>query len=160
MPASKPITAESFRAALPIGYLIHEVAKLMKRRFEEEAREHDLTLPQFRILAEVWRTPGTTQVALAAATDSDPMTVSSVLERLDRRGLLERYPNPDDSRAKLARITKAGEALVEEVRATGLVIYSESMGGVSKADQKVLSDALKCMRDNLVAMTSKIKEDA
>jgi MarR family transcriptional regulator for hemolysin len=160
MPASKPITAESFRAALPIGYLIHEVAKLMKRRFEEEAREHDLTLPQFRILAEVWRTPGTTQVALAAATDSDPMTVSSVLERLDRRGLLERYPNPDDSRAKLARITKAGEVLVEEVRATGLVIYSESMAGVSKADQKVLSDALKCMRDNLVAMTSKIKEDA
>jgi DNA-binding MarR family transcriptional regulator len=110
MPAeTKPLDHESFRAQLPLGYLIHEVAKLMKRRFEQEAREHDMTLPQFRILAEVWRTPGVTQAALAAAIDSDPMTVSGILDRLDKRGLLERFTNPDDSRAKLARITPEGQ---------------------------------------------------
>lgn len=157
--AGKPLNHKSFRAQLPVGYLIHEVAKLMKRRFEEEAREHDMTLPQFRILAEVWRAPGVTQAALAAAIDSDPMTVSGILERLDKRGLLERFANPDDSRAKLARITPEGQKLVEEVRSTGLVIYEEAMRGVGKAEQKALTDALKCMRENLIKMTS-VKEDA
>jgi DNA-binding MarR family transcriptional regulator len=161
MPAKPTINpADSFRAKLPVGYLIHEVAKLMKRRFEEEARVHDMTLPQFRILAEVWRTPGVAQSTLAAAIDSDPMTVSGILDRLDKRGLVERFANPDDSRAKLARITPEGQKLVEEVRTTGLVIYEEAMRGVPKSDQDALLGALQCMRQNLINMTTKTKEDA
>jgi DNA-binding MarR family transcriptional regulator len=157
--APDPITHESFKAMLPVGYLLHEVAKLMKRRFEEETRIYDLTLAQFRILAEVWRSPGATQAALAAAIDSDPMTVSGVLDRLEKRGLLERTPNPQDSRAKVARITPAGETMVGEVRKTGLVIYEDAMRGIGKADQKILAEALGCIRDNLNAMNS-VKEDA
>jgi DNA-binding MarR family transcriptional regulator len=155
----KSLNHEAFKAQLPVGYLIHEVAKLLKRRFEEEARAHGMTLPQFRILAEVWRTPDVTQASLAAAIDSDPMTVSGILDRLDKRGLLERFANPEDSRAKLARITPEGQKHVEEVRATGLMIYGEAMRGVSKSDQKILTDALQCVRENLIAMNS-VKEDA
>ncbi|MEQ1768306.1 MAG: MarR family transcriptional regulator [Devosia sp.] len=156
MPEKSPLSP-NLKDVLPLGYLIHEVAKLMKRRFEEEAREHDLTLPQFRILAELWRSPGTTQVGLANATDSDPMTVSGILDRLDKRGLLERYPNPEDSRAKLARITAAGEALVVEIRQTGLGIYSDSIAGVSKTEQKALTAALERIRDNLISMNNDIR---
>ena len=53
-----------------MSYLIHEVGRLMKRRFEEEARVHGITLPQWRVLAQVALNEGITQVALAAATDT------------------------------------------------------------------------------------------
>ena len=144
----------------PVGYLLHEVARLMKRRFEVEAREHEMTLPQFRTLAQIASNPRATQAALSAAIDSDPMTMSGILDRLDKRGLIERYPNPDDSRAKLAHITPAGEALVEGVRATGLALYADAMVGVSEADRKVLVAALTRMRENLLNMTTDLKEDA
>ena len=41
----------SYKHQAPMGYLIHEVARLMKRRFEEEAKMHGITLPQWRVLA-------------------------------------------------------------------------------------------------------------
>ena len=37
----------------PLGYLVHEVARLMKRRFEEEARLQGVTLTQWRMLAQI-----------------------------------------------------------------------------------------------------------
>ena len=38
------------RTQAPLGYLIHEVARLLKRRFEDEAKTHGITLPQWRSL--------------------------------------------------------------------------------------------------------------
>lgn len=149
-----------FRSMAPVGYLLHEVARLMKRRFEDEAREYGMTLPQFRTLAQIASNPRSTQAALSAAIDSDPMTMSGILERLEKRGLIERYANPTDSRAKLAHITPAGEALVEDVRATGLNLYRDAMAGVSEPDRMVLVAGLTRMRENLLNLTADLKEDA
>src|SRR4051812_7007005 len=92
-----------------IGYLVHEVARLYRRRFEEEARAHGITLPQWRALAEIHRQEGISQVTLAGCIDTDPMTVSGILDRLEKRALIERFSDPNDSRARLARLTSEGE---------------------------------------------------
>lgn len=152
--------AKTFATSIPIGYLIHEVARLLKRRFEDEARVHGMTLPQWRALAEVAKNPGISQVALSGCIDSDQMTTSGLVDRLEKRGLIERYPSPDDSRAKLARITPDGEVLVDLVRGVGLQIYGEAMVGVGKAEQKVLTEALGRIRDNLGQTSTQLKEEA
>src|SRR5215467_11928088 len=97
----------TFKREGSIGFLVHEVARLMKRRFEDEARVHGVTLPQWRALAEIAQSGGISQVALASCIDTDPMTLSGILDRLEKRGLIERYADPNDSRAKLARMTSA-----------------------------------------------------
>jgi len=145
---------------MPLGYLLHEVTRLLKRRFEEEARIHGITLPQWRALAEIYRNEGISQVSLAGCIDADPMTVSGILDRLEKRGLIMRNPDPNDSRAKLARVTEAGSELVDDVRAVGLGIYGQAMDGMSDADQKLMTAALGRMRDNLIAMTAEQKEVA
>ena len=94
-----------------VGFLVHEVARLLKRRFEDEARIHGVTLPQWRALAEISNSEGISQVSLANAVDTDPMTMSGILDRLEKRGLIERFVDPNDSRAKLARMTAEGEPL-------------------------------------------------
>ena len=78
----------SYKHQAPMGYLIHEVARLMKRRFEEEAKVHGITLPQWRVLAQIALNDGITQVGLATAADTDPMTISGVLDRLGPDGVL------------------------------------------------------------------------
>ena len=56
-----------------IGFLVHEVARLFRRRFEDEARTHNVTLPQWRALIEIFKNEGISQVSLAGCIDTDPM---------------------------------------------------------------------------------------
>ena len=147
-----------YKHQAPLGYLINEVGRLMKRRFEEEARIHGITLPQWRVLAQVALNDGITQVALAAATDTDPMTVSGVLDRLEKRGLIERYADPTDSRAKFARLTAEGEEVFTTARKVGLAMYEAALEGVSPEDRQTVISALMRMRDNLSGQAAELEE--
>jgi DNA-binding MarR family transcriptional regulator len=141
-----------------IGYLVHEVARLYRRRFEDEARIHGVTLPQWRALAEIHRQEGISQVALAGCIDTDPMTISGILDRLDKRGLVERFPDPNDSRARLARLTPEGHALVDMARNVGRELQDASLEGLSDEERRRLAAQLKHIRDNLNNFTAEQKE--
>jgi DNA-binding MarR family transcriptional regulator len=77
---------------------------------------HELTHVQFVLLASLWwlvdhdRPP--TQARLAQQAGTDPMMTSQVTRKLETRGLLERAPDPTDSRARLVRLTTAGRAVI------------------------------------------------
>lgn len=143
-----------------IGLAIHEVARLMRRRFEDEAKAHGLTLPQWRALAEIHRNDGISQVALAGLIDTDPMTLSGVLDRLEKRGLIERFADPADSRAKLAKLRPQGVELVVTARNVGRQLYEHAMQGVSEADRNVMLASLTCIRENLLNLPAHLKEEA
>ncbi len=141
-----------------VGFLVHEVARLLRRRFEDEARLHGFTLPQWRALAVIARSEGLSQVNLAAAIDNDQMTVSGIVSRLEKRGLIERYADPNDSRAKLARLTPAGSELVATARNVGRGLYEKALGGLTTAQREGLVESLEQIRDNLNTMTAAEKE--
>ena len=143
-----------------IGYLVHEVARLMRRRFEEEASTHGFTLPQWRALAEIFRNEGIAQVGLAAALDVDQMTVSGIVSRLEKRGLIDRYPDPHDSRAKLAKLTPAGLALVTKAKNVGRALYEDALDGLSPTERDTMAANLRLIRDNINSMTALEKESA
>jgi DNA-binding MarR family transcriptional regulator len=148
----------TFAKGAPLGYLVSEVAKLMKRRFEEEARVHGITLPQWRALAELSINHGMSQVELAGCIDTDPMTLSGILDRLEKRGLIERSPDPNDSRAKRAVATRAGQELMLDVRRVGATLYEHAVDGLSDKERKQIIDVLTRMKDNLLAMSAEEKE--
>jgi len=143
-----------------IGYLVHEVARLYRRRFEDEARTHGVTLPQWRALAHIHMHAGVSQVALAGKIDTDPMTISGILDRLDKRGLIERFPDPNDSRSKLARLTAEGEQLVKTARSVADDLQAVSLDGLSADDRRALSAHLIRVRDNLNNLTTAEQKEA
>ncbi|MEO8756191.1 MAG: MarR family transcriptional regulator [Devosia sp.] len=147
-----------FEKEKSIGYLVHEVARLFRRRFEDEARIHGVTLPQWRALAEIHNKEGISQVSLASCIDTDPMTLSGILDRLEKRGLIERYTDPNDSRAKLARLTADGAELVSSARNVGRELYENAVLGLSAAEREQLADGLRTVRDNISNMTTEEKE--
>jgi DNA-binding MarR family transcriptional regulator len=57
-----------------------------------------------------------TPTALAGRTQMPLSTVLFRLRRLEERGHTERFPNPDDRRSHLVRLTPAGEALLADAR--------------------------------------------
>ncbi len=78
-----------------------------------------LTGPQRLVLRLVGRFPGIAAGHLAQILHVHPSTLTGVLKRLERRGLLERRADPLDGRKALFGLTEAGRAL--DVPATGTV---------------------------------------
>jgi DNA-binding MarR family transcriptional regulator len=72
---------------------------------------------QFVLLASLWwledhEPEPPTQARLAEQAGTDPMMSSQVLRKLEARALLERTPDPDDTRARRLHLTPAGRDLV------------------------------------------------
>ncbi|QRN98702.1 MarR family transcriptional regulator [Archangium violaceum] len=78
-----------------------------------------LTGPQRLVLRLVGRFPGITAGRLAQILHVHPSTLTGVLKRMEKRGLLERKSDPLDGRKALFALTESGRAL--DVPATGTV---------------------------------------
>ncbi|MGW1469389.1 MarR family winged helix-turn-helix transcriptional regulator [Streptomyces sp. NPDC002308] len=74
--------------------------------------EHDLSLTQLRVLG-ILRDRRPRMSDLAAFLGLDKSTLSGLVDRAARRGLMTRAPNPTDKRAVDVLITDAGRELTE-----------------------------------------------
>lgn len=98
------------------GFLLWRVTLAWQRRIRAALASHELTHVQFVLLASLWwlssREPEPpTQARLAEQAGTDPMMTSQVLRKLERRDLLERRPDPRDTRARRLHLTPAGRDL-------------------------------------------------
>lgn len=75
--------------------------------------EHDLSLTQLRVLA-ILRDRSGRMSELADYLGLDKSTISGLVDRAEKRGLLQRGPNPDDGRAVDVFLTPAGAQLAEQ----------------------------------------------
>jgi MarR family transcriptional regulator, temperature-dependent positive regulator of motility len=73
----------------------------------------DYTKPQYALLRAVHEHPGLDQSRAVVMTGTDKATTAALVERLHRRGLLDRTVDETDRRRRLLRLTEAGEELVQ-----------------------------------------------
>ncbi len=141
-----------------LGLLIHDVARLLKGEFERRARGSRLTLQQWRVLAKLAKSDGLTQRALGIAVEASPMTVSDVLDRLEKEGLVRREADPADSRAKLVWITPEADPIVGEMRCVAEEVYDAAMAGLGDADRRAVINGLERIAANLGAARDDSKD--
>lgn len=92
--------------------VVHNLDVLRLQVWEERG----LTLPQLRILFYVRAHPGTTTNALATLLGLTTATVSGLVDKLARAGLVERRQRADDRRVIPLFLTEEGQAVVGEIR--------------------------------------------
>ena len=85
---------------------------LLRRRFVQEGL--DLTAEQWGILAKVWNQEGLSQDEMARFACVEKSSMSRVLAVLERKGLLERRPDPGDARRKNIFPTPTAQAIKEQ----------------------------------------------
>ncbi|HVZ29930.1 MAG TPA: MarR family transcriptional regulator [Asticcacaulis sp.] len=68
------------------------------------------------------------QGELAALVQVEAATVVSTIDRLEKAGLVERVPNPNDRRVKHLIVTPAGQAVYKKVRAKADEMRAELLG--------------------------------
>ena len=144
--------------ARAIGSLLHDTTRLLRRRFGDKAKAYGLTLPQWKTLGAIRKHDSVTQVALSSELDIDAMTLSGILDRMEKRGLIERFVHPDDSRAKLARLTPEGLELVSAAQVVGFEVFQQAMAGLTPDDLTTLVGYLTRIRDNLTDIEQDIAQ--
>jgi DNA-binding MarR family transcriptional regulator len=132
-----------------LGFLIHDVARLMRRRFEQHARNCGLTRSQWQVLAALYRNEGIHQSGLAELLELEPITLGRIVDKLQEAGFVERRPHPTDRRVWLLALTAEARPKLEELRAIGLKTRSEAFEGVPAADVRKLAETLQVLRANL-----------
>ena len=75
-----------------VSFLLHDVARLMRKRFEQNARSLKLTRSQYQVLAHLSRNDGIQQGSLAELIEVEPITLTRILDRLEEAGLVEPAP--------------------------------------------------------------------
>jgi DNA-binding MarR family transcriptional regulator len=96
------------------GYLIRRVHQIQVALFLEECRASRLTPVQYGVLTALSIRGELDQRSLAEELGLDRTTAADVLSRLQARRLVTRKPSPRDRRARLARVTARGRALMAD----------------------------------------------
>jgi MarR family transcriptional regulator, organic hydroperoxide resistance regulator len=91
-------------------------------------RANDVSMWGYTVLTLLATGPMRTQAALARAAGADKTRIIPVLDELQRRGLIERHPDPDDRRVRLLAIT-----------ATGRRVYTRTRAGIRAGEERVLA---------------------
>jgi len=92
--------------------LLRWIGWAQRKAGEDWTRERDLTHEQAFTLGYLVQEPGTIQRDLARVSRTSAASVSSLLQRLERRGLVERRTQDGDERTKRVYATAAGADLV------------------------------------------------
>lgn len=90
----------------------------------------ELTASEINALAALADGPAPTVSGLAAATGTRATTLTSVLDRLERRGHVARVPRPGDRRAVLIQLTPAGHRAATSVRQAMAGLEQRALGGL------------------------------
>jgi len=136
------------------GFLLNEVARLLRRDFDRRAQHLGLTQTQWRTLAYLSVNEGINQVALADMLEIQPISLARLIDRLQAAGWVERRPDPNDRRAFQLYLVPETQPLIEQIRTIGAETREVALMGVSKAAQKQLTDILQSMKINLLNQTT------
>jgi len=132
-----------------IAFVINDVARLYRRRFDERTRSFGITGPQMRALVAIMRFPGINQGALADRLDVEPITTCRMVDRLEQASLVERRRDPQDRRAWQLFLTEAAEPIAQKLQAIGQGVLNESLQGIDPAARDAAIAMLGQIRDNL-----------
>jgi DNA-binding MarR family transcriptional regulator len=142
------------------GFLLHDIARLMRKRFDQRARTLGLTRSQWQLLAHLARHEGINQAGLAEILEIEPITVGRLIDRMEEAGWVERRPHPNDRRARLLYMTDKARPVFDRMRALGEGVREEALSGLSEAKREHLMNTLMAIRSNLSDRGTTGPEDA
>jgi len=147
-----------------IGFLLHDVSRLLRKRFDQRARTIGLSRAQWSVLAHLSRNEGINQSALADILEIEPITLVHQLDRLEAAGWIERRLDPNDRRVRLLYLKDLGRTILGKLQKLGIETKAEAVIGLSATEQDALIDALTKIKTNLseresASQTGETEED-
>ena len=134
------------------GFLISRIKQVGGRLFDRMLAEADIDAfngAQGRILYVLWQGDELTISQLSAQTSLANTTLTSMLDRMEQSGLIQREPSPSDRRALLIRLTDKARALREDYDRISQRMNEMYYLGFTEAEIRQFESYLQRVLDNL-----------
>lgn len=132
-----------------LGFLLTDIARLMRRRFDDRARSSGASVAQWRVLKILERQEGLNQGQLADRIEVEPITLCRMIDRLEESGLVERRRDPADRRAWRIYLLPKSRPVLAELHVLAEELIEESLHGLDARQREELSSSLQTLRSNL-----------
>jgi len=140
--------------------LLHRVVTVMNAAAGPFFRERGISIPEARALVGLLETAPMRIGELAELTCIDFSTLSHMLRRLERRGLLRRGPDKTDYRSVVVKLTAKGKKIALECRDASLLHEKTLIGGLNKDRVESLKNVLILIYGNAVSgFTNESQQD-
>jgi DNA-binding MarR family transcriptional regulator len=134
-PAPKRLPIDS-----SLFFKLVRVVNLTARPFVETlARQHALSLNEWRAMVVLASHPGVAAREVAEYTGLDKMSVSRAIAALDRHGRIRKQPDAADARRTRLWLNRAGQALFRAIGASASAREAQLFGGISAAEQATVA---------------------
>ena len=132
---------------------IHHTGIRIRRRADEFMREHGVTDVQFNVLTlllyQGGEEGGLTQIELSRMMLVNRANITSLIDRMERDGLVKRTAVPGDRRSNMIRLTAKGRKVLQSVEDAYYGEVERIMGVMSQTDQRRLVKLLERVRDSI-----------
>jgi DNA-binding MarR family transcriptional regulator len=131
------------------GFLLNDISRLMRTRFDSQAQKWGLNRSQWRVLVFLARSEGINQSGLAETIEVDRMTIGRMLDRLQASGWIERRPDVSDRRVHRLYLTTKARPLLDKMIVVANEVQEEALAGLNVDDRERLRGLLTVILDNL-----------
>ena len=149
---NSPVSADRLRN---FGFLVRDVSRLYGAAFERFARELGLTLSQCKVLGHLARNEGISQARLAELSDTDPMTLVRILDRMQQDQWVERRPDPSDRRAHRLYLRETARPVLNRMWKIADQCREEVLVSLNAAEREQLMGMLERLHETLSALETK-----
>ncbi|MBO9623457.1 MAG: MarR family transcriptional regulator [Sphingomonas sp.] len=135
-----------------LGFLLSDVSRLMRRRFDERARKSGASVAQWRVLKILQRQPGLNQGQIAELLEVEPISCCRMIDRLEESGLVERRRDPADRRAWRIHLTDTASPVLADLHKLAGEMIEDALQGLNPEQREQLIESLQTIRSNLTSV--------
>ena len=132
-----------------IGFLLHDVTRLMKKLFDRKMSTLNLTRSQWWVLNFLYFNEGINQSDFSILLDIEKAPLSRLLLRMEKKGWIERRNDKKDKRIKNLFLTKKIKPLIIDMRDLANSTRKRALSGLSDKEQTLFRQSLKKIKQTL-----------
>lgn len=131
------------------GFLLNDVARLMRTAYDRRIRKLGLTRAQWWVLTHLYRSNGVTQTELAETMEIEKPTLGRLLDRLEAKGWVRREHDATDRRVWRVHLTDEVEPALRTMRTIAAELRRDALTGLSAGERERFVDTLLAIKENL-----------
>ena len=131
------------------GFLLNDVARLMRTAYDRRIRQLGLTRAQWWVLTHLYRSDGVSQTELAEILEIEKPTLGRLLDRLEAKGWVRRDHDARDRRVWRVHLTSEVEPALRTMRKIAAELRRDALAGIGAAERDRFVDTLLAIKENL-----------
>jgi MarR family transcriptional regulator for hemolysin len=135
-----------------IGFLVSDIARLMRTAFDRRVRSLGLTRSQWLVINRLHRHPGATQSELADMLEVEKATAGRMVDRMEKKGWVARRSDASDRRVNRLFLTAEADLIQVQLAQIADRTVDDALSLLSAREREQFSEWMRRVKRQLQAM--------